>query len=297
MTSLQHPPGRPIVAVEDGTVNRMITRRRFTAGIATAMAMPAGATRAAASPGALRISGTGSGTGGMALLAQAFSKANPGITVEVLPALGSAGGIRALIDGRLGLAVANRAATAQEMAQAPLASTQYARTPFVLALHRDIGIDALTTLQIADLYRGSVSLFPNGKRARPMLRRSDATDMGLLKGMSALMPAAIDAAARRPGVLDAITDTDAANVLESTPGAIGPCTLALILSERRPLVALKLDGIAPTLASFASGEYPHQKPLFMLSHAQPPAAVQRFIEFARSEPGRRILSAAGHAQP
>jgi ABC-type phosphate transport system substrate-binding protein len=53
-------------------------------------------------------SGPGSGVGGMHLLAQAFMNANPCNTVQVEPALGSSGGIGALIGGHIELAVSNR---------------------------------------------------------------------------------------------------------------------------------------------------------------------------------------------
>jgi phosphate transport system substrate-binding protein len=263
--------------------------------LAVALVLPAAGALAAADT--LRISGTGSGTGGMTLVAQAYTRAHPGSSVEVLPALGSAGGIRALIGGRLAIAVANRPPNAREAAQVALAAVHYARTPFVLALHRQLGIEGLTSVQLADIYEGKVATFPNGKRARPMLRRSDATDMGLLKALGPSMEPAVEASRKRPGVLDAVTDTEAADVLESTPGAIGPSTLALIESEKRQLVALAIDGRAPTLANLASGQYPHQKQLYLITHQNPPAPVQRFIDFVRSDQGRRILSAAGHAAP
>lgn len=273
-------------------------RRECVAAIAALFALarvPASAAGPGASvPETLRISGTGSGTGGMALLAQAFARAQPGAKLEVAPALGSSGGIRALQEGRLSVAVSNRPANAEELARSPLADQLYARTPFVIAVHREVGIDAITTAQLAALYQGTATTFPNGRRARPMLRRSDLTDSLLMKRLGAAMPAAIEQALKRPGLLDATTDSDAADVLESTPGALGPCTLALIESEKRPLVALALDGKAPTLASLASGDYPHNKPLYLLHRTDASIMVQRFVAFVRSEQGRRILSGAGH---
>ncbi|MFO0519028.1 MAG: substrate-binding domain-containing protein [bacterium] len=253
------------------------------------------AARAASDP--VRISGTGSGTGGMILLAQAYRRVHPGTPVEVMPAIGSTGGIRAVIDGRLAISVANRPPSAREAEQAPLASFLYARTPFVIALSRQLGITGLTTAQLAAIYDGSSVSFPNGKRARPLVRLVSSTDMDLLKALASSMALAVETARKRPGMLDAVTDTEAADILETTPGAIGPSTLAQIESEKRQLVALTLDGRAPTLANLANGEYPHHKELHLISQQNPPVHVQRFIDFVRSDQGRRILSAAGHAAP
>ena len=42
----------------------------------------------------VRISGTGSGTGGLQLLADAFMREVPNVKVQVLPAIGNSGGTR-----------------------------------------------------------------------------------------------------------------------------------------------------------------------------------------------------------
>lgn len=244
----------------------------------------------------LRITGTGSGTGGMQILANAFMRAQPGSRVEVLPALGSSGGIRALIDGRLDLALSNRPANAKEMAQRPLQSTAYARTPFVVAVHRDLGVHALSLQQLAGLYAEGGATFPNGQRARPVLRLADATDTELLKRFGPEVAAAIDVAMQRRGMLDAATDTECADLIQSTPGAFGPSTLAQIDSEKRPLRALTIAGTAPTLAHLASGRWPHFKTLYLVLPQQASALQQQFASFVMSRAGRGLLAAAGHGE-
>ena len=49
----------------------------------------------------LRIGGTGAALGVMSRLAAAFAEQEPGVAVEVLPSLGSSGGIRALGEGAI----------------------------------------------------------------------------------------------------------------------------------------------------------------------------------------------------
>ena len=245
----------------------------------------------------LRVTGTGSGTGGMQLLMQAFVRAHPGVQGEVLPALGSAGGIRAMIDGKIDLAVANRPPNDKEQAMAALDNVAYARTPLVIAVHKDLGVSAITSDQLAGLYGAGLRNFPNGRRARPVLRMSDPTDTAIVKSISPAVAVAVDAAAARRGMLDGTTDSDTANLLERTPGAFGPSTLALIESEKRPLTALAIDGVAPTLANMASGQWKFHKPLYMVMPAKPSAQVEQFVAFVQSTEGRRILAAAGHGQP
>ena len=68
-------------------------------------------------------------------------------------------------------------------------------------------------------------------------------------------------------------------------------------SEKRALRALKLDGVDPTPANAAAKTYPLYKPLFFVTGAKHPAAVERFIDFVRSPAGRRILTDNGHWVP
>ena len=250
--------------------------------------------QAAAADETLRVSGTGSGTGGMKLVATAFMAANPGVRVEVLRAMGSSGGISALTDERLEVVVSNRVPNAAELAKAPLLSTEYARTPFIVAVHRDLGVRSLTSAQLASLYDEGAVTFPNGKRARPVLRLSDATDTQLLQSFSPEVAKAVDAVATRRGMLNANTDSEAADLVETTAGAFGVSTLALIESEKRALVALAVDGKVPSVANLANGSYPYYKSLFVIVGPKSGPNAQKFLAFVQSAAGRELLSANGH---
>ena len=94
-----------------------------------------------------------------------------------------------------------------------------------------------------------------------------------------------------------VNDQDAAYDLEKIPGAIGPSSLALIVSETRALRALKLDGREPTPMNAASGAYPYYKRLFLVTGAKRSAAVERFVAFVQSPVGRKILASNGQWIP
>ena len=243
---------------------------------------------------ALRVGGTGSGVGGMRLVAEALARQPGAPAVEVLPAFGSAGGIAALIEGRLDIAVTNRLPNAAESARAGFKVQEYARTPFVMAVHRNLGLQALTGAQFAALYAEGAAVYPNGQRARPVLRLPEEIDSKLV---AALVPAAgppHEAAQARKGMLRAATDAEAAEMVEKVPGAFAASTLAQIESERRPLVALTIDGRVPTTAALASGQYPHFKPLYLIVRANADARTNRFVDFILSDAGQSVLAAHGH---
>jgi phosphate transport system substrate-binding protein len=243
----------------------------------------------------VRVTGTGSGVGGMHLLAKAFMAANPDTKVEVQAAIGSTGGISALLAGQIEVAVSNRKPKDTELSKQALASVEYARTPFVVAVSRDLGISALSSSQLAGLYAEGAVNFPNGKRARPVLRLSDAADTDLLKSMSSEVAKAVDAASQRRGMLNANTDSDAADMLERTAGAFGVSTLALIESEKRPLVALSIDNKVPSVDNLVSGAYPYHKALHLIVGAEAGANTKRFAAFVQSSAGQALLRANGHA--
>lgn len=242
----------------------------------------------------VRITGTGSATGGMTLAAKAFMQKNPQITVTVLPALGSSGGINALIGGQLELAVSNRRPNEKEMAQAKLTSYEYARTPFVVAVSKTLGVSKLTNEELAALFVEGAANFPNGKRARPVMRLADATDTKLLQSFHPAVSAAIEAATTRRGMMNANTDSEAADLIEKTPGAFGASTLAQILSENRPLVALTVGDQVPSVANLQSGKYPYFKSLILISPEKPTKGAEAFMAFLKTPEARMLLGNAGH---
>lgn len=243
----------------------------------------------------LRLAGTASGTGGLALLGTAYQRAHPGLAIDLLPAMGNAGGIRALIDGRADIAVSHRMPTLAERARAPLVAMPYARTPFVLAVQHALGIERIGIDELAALYGQPAPTFANGRRARPVLHLADALDTDLLRSMSPAVARALDDAAARCGTLDATTDAECADLIERTPGAFGPSTLALIDSELRPLRALVIDDFPPpTPEHVTSGRYPWSKPMLLVHAGDPPPAVEAFVDFVCSSGARRLLAMAGH---
>lgn len=242
----------------------------------------------------IRISGTGSGVGGMKLLADAFMSANPDVKVEVLTAISSTGGISALIGGKLELALSNRLPNEKESALVPLTTVEYARTAFVVAVHRNLGVTALSEAEFAALYAEGSAKFPNGARARPVLRLSDATDTKLMRSFVPEAAIAIDQASIRRGMLSANTDSETADLIENVPGAFSGVTLAQIASEGRPFVALSIGGKVASNANLAAGLYPQFKHLYLTSSANAAPATRRFIAFVGAPAARALLAGHGH---
>jgi phosphate transport system substrate-binding protein len=240
----------------------------------------------------IKIGGATTAVGAIQLLAEKFSLSNPDVRVATVAGLGSIGGIKAVGSGAIQLAVATRALDADQ-SKLGLSQLEFARTPFVFAVSTQSTVGAITRRELADIYAGRMATWPDGTAIRPVLRPADNMNTAIVKRISPEIEQGVLAAERRPGMQFAVTDQDAADNLERIPGAIGPTTLAVIVSGRRALRALKLDGVEPTPANLSNHSYALYKPLFFVTRGKSTPAVGRFIAFVRSAAGRRILADNG----
>jgi hypothetical protein len=108
------------------------------------------------------------------------------------------------------------------------------------------------------------------------------------------MQLALELASRREGLITAVTDTETADILERIPGAIGGLTLSLIVSERRPLKALALDGAIPSLAALADGRYRHAKAHYTVRRVRSTVVASTFCEFVCSSAAAPLLAETGN---
>lgn len=250
----------------------------------------------AASADDLRIGGTGNALGTMRLLGEAFSKSIPNVQVNVLSSLGSSGALKAVPKGAIDLGLTSRALSDEERSTG-IQAIEYARSATVFAVSIKSKITEITREQIADIYSGRLTNWPDGMPIRPILRQQGDDNTKQIRGLSPDIEKALGIAEQRPGLAFATTDQEAAEKLEAIPGAIGVTTVALIKSESRSLRALKLDGVEPTESNGASGLYPITKSFYLIVPSTPSSNSQQFITFVKSPAGRNILTQTGHWIP
>ena len=262
------------------------------AGLLSA-AIPAGPACAGGKSTAIVIGGTGSALGGIKEIAKVFRKEHPEITVSFVPSLGSSGGIKAALAGSLDLALSARPLTDSEREQGASA-VEYARTPFLFTTKDASHAASLTLRKVASIYGGEAPQWPDGTPLRLVLRPENDMDTMLLRSMSPEMDLAVQKAVRRQGILVAVTDQENADALVKVKGAFGAITLAQILAEKRPLVPLSLDGVAPGVDTLAEGRYPFSKVFYAISTPRSSSATRQFIEYLISPKARAILTRTGH---
>jgi len=241
----------------------------------------------------IRIGGTGAALGTMRLQADAFHATGTQSRVSVLQALGSGGAIKALFAGGVEIAVLSRPPTTEERERG-LTVTEYAVTPLVFATWRGNPIDGVTVADLADLYAGRRTQWRDRTPVRLVLRPSSDSDTQVMSGMSHDLRDGVAAAGKRQGMIVANNDTEAADLIERTEGSIGSTTLALLLSERRNVKVLVLDGVVPSTKALADGRYRLQKHLYLVTATGAGAGTRGFVAFVRSPAGRVILERTGH---
>ncbi|WP_137223666.1 PstS family phosphate ABC transporter substrate-binding protein [Shewanella sp. MEBiC00475] len=242
------------------------------------------------------IGGTGNALGTMQILAKAYHERNPDIHITVLPSIGSSGAIKAVPRGKIDIGLSTRRFKTTEFT-AEASVTEYARTPTVIAVSNNLDVTDISIDELVDIYNGEQTVWSNGDLVRPIIRQHDDDNTKQLEQLSPELKNAIDFAEKRTGLLFASTDQETVEKIEQTPGSFGVTTLALILSEKRSIHALKLNGVKPTAKTCIVGSYPIIKHFYFILPKNIPGYVADFISFVNSPIGKEILESNGNYIP
>jgi phosphate transport system substrate-binding protein len=241
----------------------------------------------------IKIGGTGSALGTMKLLTEAYEKTRPGVRVQILPSLGSTGGIKAALAGGIDLALSSRPLTDSER-QPGVIESEYARSPFIFITNPKIGKKEISTRELVDIYSKPTTNWPDGSRVRLVLRPEKDLDTKIVRSISPAMDQAVKSAMARPGMIMAITDQESTDVIVKTPGAFGASTLCETLSENRTVNILSFNGVQPSVKNITNKTYPLFKPFYVVTTPKSSAEARQFSEFLLSPAAGKILLKSGN---
>lgn len=240
------------------------------------------------------ITGTGSGIGTMGLMARDFQKKHPNVSVQVLPSIGSTGGIRAVHEDKIDIGLAYRTLKPDEGSPG-IIQEPYGRTAFIFGVQDSNPASGFALPEIEEIYAAKRKAWPDGTPIRLVLRPVSDGFSAYLASINPGLKSASEKAHSIPGVFVGNTDQEAAAQIEKTPGSFGTTSSSLVSSERRKIKALSVDGVAPTLTNLSTGKYPHAMTLSLVyKRDKYTGAVKDFIEFVFSKEGQKILSDTGH---
>lgn len=240
----------------------------------------------------VRIGGTGTGLGLISVLAKIFEKSNQGVKIHVMPSLGSSGGIRALGNRALDIAISARALSVEEL-KTGVTAEEYARTPFVFIVNHKVKKSDVTSRELVMIYKEELKTWPNGELIRLIQRPITDTDTMLLAKISMEMKLAVAHANTIPERIMAVTDQEVTELAEKISGSLGGSTLTQIETEKPQVKVLSYNGIKPSTESLKKGSYRLSKPLYLVTTKYTSKSAMKFILFLHSAKGRAISAKMG----
>ena len=238
----------------------------------------------------LQLAGSGSSIPITASLAAALPD-NGRPRPFVHPSIGSRGGLRALLDGAIDLALVSRSLSPTER-ELGLVETPYARVPIVVAVNESVPDEELSVADLVAIYRGERTTWADDSPITVLQREPGDSSHKVVSVKVPAFAEANEAAWAEAKYRVLYHDDDMRDALAATKGAIGLFGQGGI-PPGMPIKALRIEGVSPTLDAIADGAYPFTKDLSFVSAGPPAGAAADFVAFAHSAAGRELVRAYG----
>ena len=238
------------------------------------------------------MGGTGGALSAMRQLGAAFTVEHPGLRIDVLPSMGSGGGVRALRDGAIDIAITGRPLTAEEQGDVNLNQIPLAVTPVAFLSSHPQELNLAPDVA-ARMFSDPDARWPDGTPVRVIVRPETESDLSVVISQFQGLREAFAMARRRPDVPMAATDQENLELAVMMEGSLTVGTVLQVWSEGVRLYALPIDGVAPTLANLGAGRYPMGKQFFLVVREETSGTVDSFIDFVHSEDGQTMLRRFG----
>lgn len=238
---------------------------------------------------ALVVGGTGAALGFMRKIGEAANQDDPSLKIQVLPSIGSTGGVRALTENVLSLALVGRSLTPAEVLGGVSEAVCFL-TPFVFVTSTS-GVSDISRADLISYFAADRPTWRTGAAVRVILRPvSDAATPFL----SELLPGMAEALARartRGEIPVAASDQDNLELAASVADSLAGAPLVQLLAEPAPLTRLSLDGVPPTVDHMTRGVYPRGYRICVARGRAPSDDALRLIAWMR-KPGLEAFYAS-----
>ncbi len=225
--------------------------------------------------------------------AEAFQTAEPGVMVSVKGG-GSGVGIASLINGTVDFANASREMKDEEKTQVAdggrtAVEHEVARDGIAVIVNPGNGVEALTSDQVGQIYRGEITNWKEvggaDKKIVVLSRDSSSGTYEFFKeemvGKDKEMAKSAQLLASNQAIVDEVSKNDA---------AIGYCGVGYVTKSVK---VAQLDGVAASVATVLDGTYPLSRGLYMYSADELSAPMKAFLDFILSPEGQKIVEDEG----
>ncbi|MFE5241579.1 MULTISPECIES: phosphate ABC transporter substrate-binding protein [unclassified Streptomyces] len=271
-----------------------------TAALLLATALTGCAGSASANSSALQASGSTTVAPVASDAAEALKAKNLDITVATQG--GSAGGISQLGSGQIDIALSSKPLADEDRKAYPDAdfvTTQIGADAVGIIITKkvaDAGVKNLTKAQLKGLFEGKIT---NWSEVGGPDMEVFVYDKEPGRGTREVLDKFVYGEGKPPAPPESDNyavvggNTETRNKLESTPGSIAPLSTGFI-EGHDDLVAVSLEGIAPTAENVESSTYPMTRPLFMITNGKPKGAAKQYIDYILSPTGQKLLPQHGY---
>lgn len=267
----------------------MKIRRVWRFAFSAAFCLSAVLVGAVATAQTLVVGGTGAALGFMRKVSEAASQDDPSLKIQVLPSMGSTGGVRALAEDALSLALVGRPLSSAEVLSG-ISEAVCFLTPFVFVTSTT-GVSDISRADLISHYASDRPTWRTGAPVRVILRPvSDAATLFLNDLLPGMAEAMVHARTRKE-IPVAASDQDNVELAASIADSLTGATLVQLLADSIPLTRLSLDGVPPTVEHMTQGDYPRGYKLCVACGRSPSDDALRLIAWMR-KPGLEAFYAS-----
>ncbi len=239
----------------------------------------------------VRIGGTGMALAALEQIGTNLTAAEPDIRVQVLPSMGTSGGIKALLERAIEIAVVARSLNPDEKARGLREAACMTTAVVFASSHKSA--TGLTKAQLPALYTDAAPKWPDGTPLKVILRSRAGTENPYLTAAVPDMAMALDKAFKRPGMPVGSTDQENAKLALQISGSLSLMTLLQIRAERLDLTVLPLEGVMPSAGTLTDKTYPLPIRVCIVVPTEPVPAALRFAAYFRSSAGKAVVKSLG----
>ena len=227
----------------------------------------------------------------MAVLKETFAEVQPGVNVNYTGS-GSGSGITNVLNGSVDIGLSSRALKAEEEEQGAVAHV-VALDGGAIVVNPENTVANLTVEQIAKIFSGEITNWSEVGGADAEIavfgRESGSGTRGAFEEIV--------------GVKDACVYTneysstgDMVGAVAGNPNAIGYASLSAVDES---VIAVSVNGVAPSEATVKDGTYEIQRPFVMVTKegTELSEAAQAFLDYATSAEVAEYIAAAGAVSP
>lgn len=232
------------------------------------------------------ITGSTSVTPLMEKLAEAFEAKNQDVTI-LITGSGSSQGIADAQKGACEIGMSSRALKAEELEN--LESIEICKDGIAIIVNNECELTNVTSQQVYDLYASGTAI---GSINTPVNRSNGS---GTRDGFNELIKNSEGNSLKELKELKGETQDQTGSVIERVAGAKNVMGYISLGSLNDRVKAVSLDGVEPTVENIKAGTYKLQRPfvLAVKKGATLSDAAQRFLDFIKSEEGKKIIEEFG----